>query len=938
MRLAVFPAIALVTSVLLAQQPQTPATPPHDPAEGQASPASKSTTPATPAAAPAAASSATLDTKPLRWRSVGPANMGGRIADFAVVEKDPATMFVAVATGGVLRSTNNGTTWEGVFDKQAVASTGSVAVSQSNPKLVWVGTGEGNSRNSSSWGDGIYKSTDGGDAWTNMGLAGFGDIPKIAIDPKNDDVVYAAVLGHLWGTNKDRGIYKTADGGKTWNAVLQVDERTGGIDVVVDPSDSKTVYAALWSRLRTPYSFTNGGATSGIFKSIDAGRTWTKLSSGLPEEVGRIGLDVYRKNPKIVYAVVESDLGGAINLFTQRSRSGGIFRTDDAGAHWKRVSDVSPRGFYFGKVRVDPTNDQRVYALGFGVAVSDDGGRTFLNTGARDIHGDCHAMWIDPANPNHVLLGTDGGIYFSYDKTKTWAFQNNVALGEFYNISYGMDHPYTVCGGLQDNGTWCGKVHTRQDSRDQEDDKKRAAGITNADWSFVNGGDGFWSAIDPTNANIVYAEWQGGNASRIDLATGKRTSIKPAAKEGTTDFRFNWNTPFIISQHDPKTLYMGGNVLFRLTNRGDSWQAISPDLTTRDAVKMATAGSNAENYCTIVSLAESPKDRNVLWVGTDDGNVQVTRDGGKTWTNVTANIAGVPRGFWVSRVQASNHDAARAYVAIDGHRSDDVHPYLFTTDDYGSTWRAITGSASQTSASAVPGETNGALPSNAPVKGFREDPVNAGLLFAGTEFGIFVSLDRGAHWQPLKEGLPTVSVDDIQIHPREHDLLIATHGRSIYVIDDISALEQLTPAKLEQSAVLFDPRPATEFYYNPIGGLWGAHMYRAKNPQYGAYVNYYLKGVPTEDVSITIEDAKGRKVRELDASNRPGLNRVVWDLRADPQETISVARSEEDTPQYVPAGDYTVKMKYGEWKGETKLHVDAEPGVHEGEFLPAATR
>jgi len=910
-----------------AQQP--PSAPPRDPAEGQQTPATKSTTPA-PATA---AAPATLDTKPLRWRSVGPANMGGRVSDFAVVEKDPYTIFVTTGTGGVFRTTNNGTTWDAIFEKQPVASTGSVAVSQSNPKLVWVGTGEGNSRNSSSWGNGIYKSTDGGDTWTNSGLPDAGDIPKIAIDPKNDDVVYAAVLGHLWGTNKERGIYKTSDGGKTWNAVLQVDERTGGIDVLVDPADSKTVYAALWSRLRTPYSFTNGGATSGIYKSIDAGKTWQKLSAGLPEEVGRIGLDIYRKNSKILYAIIESDIGGAVNLFTQRSRSGGVFRSEDGGAHWKRMSDITPRGFYFAKVRVDPNNDQRVYVLGFGTAVSDDGGRTFLNTGARDIHGDCHAMWIDPANSNHVLLGTDGGIYFSYDKTKTWNFQNNLALGEFYNISYGMDSPYTVCGGLQDNGTWCGKVHTRRDTRGDEEDKKKASGISNADWQFVNGGDGFWSAIDPTNANIVYAEWQGGNASRIDLATGKRVSIKPAAKEGTTEFRFNWNTPFIISQHDPKTLYMGGNVVFKLTNRGDAYSIISPDLTTRDPVKMATSGSSAENYCTIVALSESPKDRNVLWAGTDDGNVQVTRDGGKTWTNVTENIIGVPRGLWVSRVQASNHDAGRAYVAIDGHRSDDFHPYLFTTDDYGKTWRSITGSGAQASA-AVPGEANGAIPSRHPVKGFREDPVNPSLLFAGTEFGIFMSLDRGARWQQLKEGLPTVSVDDIQIHPREHDLLIATHGRSIYVIDDISALEQLTPEKLDQSAVLFDPRPATEFYYNPIGGLWGAQPFRAKNPSFGAYINYYLKGAPTEDVSITIEDAKGRKVRELDASNRPGLNRVVWDLKADPQETISTARGEDDTPQYVPAGEYVVKMKYGEWKGQTKVRVEADPGVHEGEFVP----
>jgi photosystem II stability/assembly factor-like uncharacterized protein len=921
--------LRLCTVVLLAalpvfgQQthPASPA-PPRDPAEGGATTATKTTggTPATATATPAATSAAgaAFETKPLRFRAVGPANMGGRIADFAVNEKDPYTMFVAVATGGVLRTTNNGTSWTPVFDKQSVASTGSVAVSQTNPKLVWVGTGEGNSRNSSSWGNGIYKSTDGGDSWTNMGLPDAGDIPKIAIDPKNDDVVYAAALGHLWGPNKERGIYRTGDGGKTWAAVLQMDENTGGIDVVVDPSNSQNVYAALWTRRRFPWGFQNGGPASGIYKSADAGKTWKKLTEGLPDSVGRIGLDLYRKNPKTLFAVVESDLGGGGDLDTIRSRAGGIFRTDDSGAHWKRISNITPRGFYFGKVRVDPTNDQRLYVLGFGVAVSDDGGRTFLNTGAKDIHGDCHAMWIDPSNSNHVLLGTDGGIYFSYDKAKSWDFQNNVALGEFYNVAFGMNRPYTLCGGLQDNGTWCGPSQTRRSNADDEEDKKKAAGITNDDWFFVNGGDGFWTAIDPTNEKIVYAEYQGGNLTRIDLASGRRRDLKPRAKEGTPSYRFNWNTPFVISHHDPKTLYVGGNVLFRFTNRGDDWEPISPDLTRPTPATMATAGSSAENYDTIVAISESPKDRNTIWVGTDDGNVQVTRDGGKSWTNTIDTLAGVPRGLWVSRVEASNHDPARAYAAIDGHRSDDLHPYLFTTDDGGRTWRSIASD----------------LPANHPIKGFREDPVNPNLLFAGTEFGLFLSLDRGGHWQPMKEGLPTVAVDDIQIHPREHDLIVATHGRSLFILDDISGLEQLTPEKQRAKAALFDPRPAAEYYDNPIGGLWGARPFRAKNPPFGAYLQYYLSGTPADDVTLTIEDAKGRTIRELDASNRAGLNRAVWDLRGESSDVIAESRGSDDQPQLVPPGEYTVKMKYGDFSAQTKLTVTAEPGVHEGEFVP----
>ncbi len=901
-----FGCFLLVATTAVAQQP--PQQPPRDPAEGVAS--VTKTVPGPSAPAP-------LETKPLKWRSIGPANMGGRIADFAVNEKDPYTIFAATGTGGVFRTTNNGTTWEPIFDKQSVASIGSIAISQNNPKIVWAGTGEGNSRNSSSWGNGIYKSTDGGDKWTNMGLPDSGDIPRIALDPKNDDVIYAAVLGHLWGWNKERGIYKSSDGGKTWQQSLAIDEKTGAIDVVVDPSMPSTVYAAMWARRRYPWGFENGGATSGIYKSIDAGKSWKKLTEGLPAETGRIGLDIYRKNPKALYAVIESDLGGAVPLDTLRSRNGGVFRSDDGGAHWKRVSDLAPRGFYFAKVRVDPNNDQRVYVLGFGTAVSDDGGRTFLNTGARDLHSDCHAMWIDPANSNHVLMGTDGGMYFSYDKAKSWDFQNNIALGEFYNVSYGMDQPYTICGGLQDNGTWCGPVLTHASTGDEEEDKKNAAGITNANWIFVNGGDGFWSAVDPANPNVIYAESQGGNINRIDLVSGKRHDLKPRAKEGTPAFRFNWNTPFVLSHFDPKTLYVGGNVLFRFTNRGDNFEVISPDLTQHDVAKILSAGSNAETYGTIVSLSESPKDRNVLWVGTDDGNIQVTRDGGKTWTNVVDNIAAAPRGLWVSRVQASNFEAARAYVAIDGHRSDDMHPYLYATDDYGKTWRAITGE----------------IPAHHPIKGFREDPVNPDLLFAGTEFDIFMSGDRGAHWKSIKGNLPTVSVDDIQIHPREHDLIIATHGRSIYVMDDISGLEQLTAAKLEQKAVLFDPRPATEFYENRIGGIWGAHFFKAKNPAYGAYINYYLSGTPSDDVTITIEDAKGHKVRELEATNRAGLNRVVWDLQGDPHEVIKDGRGDDDKV-FVPAGEYIVKMKYGEFKAQTKLTVDALPGVHEGEFAP----
>jgi len=691
--------------------------------------------------------------------------------------------------------------------------------------------------------------------------------------------------------------------------------------VLVDPSAPGTVYAALWARQRSPYGFVAGGTTGGIFKSTDAGKAWKKLTEGLPAEMGRIGLDLWRKNPRVLYAVVESDLGGSGNLSDLRSRAGGVFRTDDGGAHWRRMSDLAPRGFYFGKVRIDPADDQRIYILGFTTAVSDDAGKTFLNTGSRDVHADCHAMWIDPGNPRHILMGTDGGIYFSYDRARTWEFVNNVAIGEFYNVAYGMDSPYTLCGGLQDDGSWCGPSATRRQSF--EEDRKNSWGIGNCDWSFVNGGDGFWTAIDPTDARIIYAESQGGRITRVDLASGKRRSLRPEAKEGTPAFRFNWNTPFVISHHDPHTLYLGGNVLFRLTDRGERWEAGSPDLTTRDPAKMATAGSAAEAYCTIVAISESPLDPAVIWAGTDDGNVQVTRDGGRTWTNVAPNLPGLPPNLWVSRLDASHFQAGRAYVAVDGHRSENFHPYLFVTEDFGQTWKPLAGG----------------LPEGGPVKGLREDPVNPDLLFVGTEFGLFLSLDRGAHWMPMKEGLPTVSVDDIQVHPREHDLILATHGRSLWVMDDISALEQLTQEKLQAEAVLFEPRPATEFYYGNSGGSLGAKLFKGKNPPFGALIHYYLKSAEPQAVKLTVEDARGRRVRELEASASPGINRAVWDLQGEPTESLSAGGGGGEgegraQPQYVPPGDYTVSLSYGDKPaGKVKLKVQALAGVHEGEFV-----
>ncbi|MBI3539483.1 MAG: hypothetical protein HY076_04340, partial [Candidatus Eisenbacteria bacterium] len=840
--------------------------------------------------------------KDLAWRPIGPANMGGRVSAIAVVEKHPATFYVGLGTGGVFKTGNAGTTWSAVFEKEAVASIGAIAVWQKNPDVVWVGTGEANSRNSSSWGNGVYRSTDGGGTWTSLGLPTTQAIARVVLDPADSNVAYVAALGHLWGENPERGVFVTRDGGKTWSQTLKVDAATGACDLAMDPSDAHVLYAAMYARKRTPWSFTAGGRTGGIWKSSDAGRTWTRLTEGLPAETGRIGLDVYRKNPRVVYAVVESDLGGQFGAFDPRSRSGGVFRSDDAGAHWTRLSAWTPRPFYFGQIRVQPDDDRRVYLLGVDIWVSDDGGRTFRPGGAKNLHPDFHAMWINPADGDHVVAGCDGGVNVSHDRAATWDFIDNLAAGEVYDIAVDMREPYRVYAGLQDNQTWGGPSATRIDPEAWLDDKKHD-GITNASWYCLGGGDGFHVAVDPTDPDLVYYESQGGTLQRVNLATGRERVLKPGAREGEPEYRFNWNTPFMLSPHDPSVLWMGGNCLFRFSDRGDRWTRVSPDLSTADPKKMVTAGSGAETHCTIVSLAESPVARGVVWAGTDDGKVWVTPDGGGHWNDLTANLRGVPPGLYVSRIEASHHDAATAYVALDGHRGDLFRPFLLATHDMGKSWASIAGD----------------LPANGPVQVIREDPTNRALLFAGTEFGLFASFDAGAHWIRLGDGLPTVAVDDILVHPRDHDLIAGTHGRSVFVLDDITALEQWKAEDAAAPATLFAPRPATAFYYR-TASVFGQRGFSARNPAFGAYFTYYVKEWTGDGVDIAVADSAGKTVRKLSGPGTPGFHRVVWDLTGEAKERL--ARGEwGDQPQFVPAGRYTVKLTYGK-QAEKKTTVD----------------
>ncbi len=945
-----------------------PANPP-----AAAPPTAAPSTPKAPDAPPAGQSRLLRpqDFKALSWRSIGPANMGGRVADVCFAPGNSKAFYVGFGTGGLFKTANRGVTLAPVFDRYETASIGAVVVAdapeswpgwkdektdpaaesskkelaQKDPeafkkaeadkgkaKVVWVGTGEGNNRNSSSWGHGVYRSTDGGGEFTNVGLTETSNIPRLAVDPRNPDVCYVAAMGRLWGPNPERGVYKTTDGGKTWAHALKADNFAGACDVILDPANPDTVYAALYARQRTAFSYTSGKALSdkgGIYRSTDAGATWKKLTAGLPASTQRIGLDVFAKNSKVLFAVVESDEGGfGVEPFDDRSKEGGIFRSDDAGETWKRLSPFTPRAFYFSKIRVDPKDDQRVYVLGYGLWISDDGGKSFRAGGAKKPHGDLHAMAIDLADPDQLILGTDGGIYISHDRAETWDFLNSVAVGEFYNIGVDNFGPqgsmYRVAGGLQDNCTWIGPIGTGRQSGAFEGPDSPKSGINNDDWHMITGSDGFHVAFDPFDPKFFYSEGQGGELIRTQLDTGFQKLIRPSPREGQPRFRFNWNSPFLVSAHSPKdatTLYFGGNHVFKLTNRGDRWEAISPDLSNKTLPNILSVGSEAETHGTVVALSESPVAAGTIWAGTDDGLVHVTTDDGKSWTNVTpANPE--TKGKYVSRLDASHHDAKTVYLSIDAHRSDDNQPHLFVTSDLGASWKSITG------------QGDSALPAGSPVKVIREDRKNASVLYAGTEHAIYLSIDKGEHWTRLNGGpaldpdnagsLPTVAVDDIAQHPREMDLLVGTHGRSIYVIDDASAISQLTPEIAARDLTLFDLRDATPRAYLPNEGHWGDGFFGAPNPPMGAVITYWLRDRSDLDAKIEIVDEKGSPVRKLTGPHEPGMNRVVWDLQRDEPDRVPDP-SRQGAPQFVPAGKYKVNLSVGKLKDSKPVAVLAGP-------------
>ncbi len=894
--------------------------------------------------------------KNIEFREIGPAVMGGRIDDFAVVESNPDIVYVGTAAGGVWKTTNNGTTWEPVFDKEGVSTIGDIAIAPSDPSVVWVGTGEPNNRQSSSWGDGIYKSLDAGKTWQHMGLAATLHIGRIVIHPTNPDIVYAAALGHLWGPNPERGVYKTTDGGKTWNQILKINDDTGVSDIAMDPQSPDTLYAAAYQRRRTPFGFDGGGPGSAIYKTVDGGATWKKLTKGLPYEnggdTGRIGLDIYRKDPNIVYAIVQHEHGGT-------------YRSEDKGETWKKMGDTNPRPSYYSQVRIDPNNDLRIWELGAQMFYSEDGGKTFSTQRVKGIHGDFHAMWIDPADSSHIITGSDGGITWSYDDGRTWDFINTIAIGQFYEIGLDNEKPYKICGGLQDNGSWCGPSMSL--ARD---------GIINSDWTLMPGGDGFYARIDYAEPWIVYTESQDGHLSRRDEHSAQQREIMPEAKPGEPHYRFQWNSPVQVSTHDHKTIYYGGNYLFKSTDRGDSWTRLGGDLTTGvDRNKLEIFGKvpdkntlsrhdGVEDYPTITTISESPVSADVLWAGTDDGNLQVTRDGGKTWKNVVSRVPGVPKGTYVSRVVASKYAEGTAFAAFDGHRNDDYNVYLFLTTDYGENWKSI---------------RNGIPDSAGTVHVVREHPRNENLLFAGTEFGLWVSWDRGANWTALRNNFPTVPVDDIEIQAQQNDLVLATHGRSLWILDDMTPLEKFNTQVASSDLTFFAPRPATLWDLRQRRWSAGQQMFTAKNPPYGAILNYYLKdAVPPEPpklakdekgkekkeaaaepqakneetakkegkVKINVYDKGGKLVREFEGPGKAGVNRTNWDLRWDspavptPEQIEAAAAGFDFGPRgpLVEAGEYTIKIKAGDHEETQKVLVEDDPRMQMSPEERAARR
>jgi photosystem II stability/assembly factor-like uncharacterized protein len=807
----------------------------------------------------------------LHFRSVGPATMSGRIADVAVYEANPAVYYVGTAHGGVWKTTSNGATWTPLLQHEGLMSIGDVTISQTNPDLLWVGTGESNNRQSISWGEGVYKSTDGGKTFTHMGLRNSKHINEIVIDPTNNDIVYVAATGPLWGSGGERGVYKTIDGGETWRLILKGDDDTGANDVVMSAANPKVLFASMYQRRRTTCCMNGGGTGSALFKSVDGGENWTKVGGGYPTgELGRIAVDIAPSDPSIVYSLVEAP--SAVPLDSGKT---GLWRSNDAGATWRKVSNTNPRPMYFSKLRIDPSNAETVYYGGVGLQMSIDGGKSVETDAAMVTHDDVHAIWVNPRNPQHVLIGNDGGLAVSYDQAKSWTFVPNLPVGLFYHVSYDMERPFNICGGMQDNYNWCGPSASRH-----------GAGIYNYDWFQILGGDGFVALPDHRDSRIVYTESQDGNLIRRNTVTGESRSIRPTplnvtpAPAAGEAFRFHWDTPLIRSPHNPGVLYVGANRVFRTDNRGDSWAMISPDLTRNqsrnDLITMGVKNSDiklARNdgisaWPAVVALAESPRAAGLLYAGTDDGVVQMTRDAGKTWTDITSRLTGFPANAFVAEVVPSAHAAGTVYVAVDNHRENDYNPYIWVSNDFGATFRRID--------SGLAGEV---------VHTITEDHRNADVLYAGTESGIFLTVDRGKTWRRLKANFPTVRVDEITLHHRDNAMLVASHGRSIWVLDHLEPIQEYAATQSAAQSRLFTVPTALQWKFKDDRNdeFWGHQTFIGENPPTDAVIQFNVKGAAKE---FTLRISRGANViREIPvpaAKNRPGIQTVCWDQRTAP--------------------------------------------------------
>lgn len=989
--------------------------------------------------------------KAMHWRAIGPASMGGRITAISVFEPDPTTFYVATASGGLLKTENNGTTFSHQFDREATVSIGDVCVSQSNKNIVWVGTGENNPRNSVSFGDGVYKSIDGGKSWKNMGLHKSFQIGRIAIHPKNPDIVYVGALGRLYGPNPERGLFKTTDGGKTWTNILFIDNNTGVVDVQMHPQDPETMLVATWERQRDGFDSHRGypkpaegytiydpikkwGKGSGLYKTVDGGKTFRKLTKGLPTaELGRMGFDYYRKNPNVIYLVLESErigtglvkskpylgvggenaeggvkltsiapngaaaksnvqvgdivlgvddkriqsfeelksqiarhkVGDKITLKVSRNRklveiavilgemppesefaktrpyghsmlggqsanvqsiqgpngfqTGGVYKSMDGGESWTRVNSLNPRPMYFSQIRVDPSDEKYVYVCGVDMHMSNNGGKTFHSDRARRIHPDHHALWIDPRDGRHALAGGDGGCYVTYDRMKNWDFLDHVAIGQFYHVTVDTRRPYRVYGGLQDNGTWGGPSRTRT-----------RQGPVNPDWTMIGGGDGFVCRVDPKDPDIVYGESQDGHIYRKNLRTGESAGIHPKPREKKPDpvqgnvaavlsifgvpsflpnvnqvkdplpYRFNWNTPYILSQHNSSIFYCGGNHVFRSLNMGDNLKEISPEITR---TKRGTA----------TALSESPRNPDVLYVGSDDGAVWVTLNGGRTWTDLTLKF-GMPGPRWVASIEASRYADGRAYIAFDGHRSDDDEPYLFVTEDFGKTWKPIRANLPAGSARVL-----------------REDVKNPDLLYAGTEFAIWASVNRGNSWAKINNNLPTVAIHEIAVHPTAGEIVVATHGRSLWILD-VTPLQQIKPDLFQAPAHVFEPAPAILWRLEiPKGNHdWfsGHRHFIGENPTRGVHI-YYSLGKEAKKASLKVVDLKGEVLQESNVQKSPGLHHIVWILEG------NFLYSKPDKARLKPVkgerrvgpGTYRVILNVDDKEYSQIVRVEADPNA-----------